>query len=94
MASQVRRSLLIGGHLCCAVLRRLLQTCHRARPLLLSLCALLLAGVAQYTYLNALYLVDDLYEVTGPREPMLEERFTLRARSGGSMKTLKAFVER
>ena len=61
------------------------------------LFTLIIAGTAivvEYCYLNQLYLLDDIYDISGPRELSIEEKFTIQTMANSNnLPMLKRFVE-
>jgi len=55
----------------------------------------ILISIIYYMYLNSLYLVDEVYDINGPREFILREKFTLRVKAphASHLNQLKMFVE-
>ena len=61
-----------------AIGRASIRLIYNQKWLLVALILLFSAFLTEYLYLNNLYLIDDLYDITGPKEYSLEEKFTLR----------------
>jgi Glycosyl transferase family 64 domain len=51
-------------------------------------------SICYYQYLNILYTVDEIYEVDGLREPLLEEQVTIRVPLPDNKAHLKPFIEK
>lgn len=88
------RYIIRAYHVSVTILRLITRILYAYRFFLLSLLILIFAALAEYTYLNALYLVDDIYDITGPKELSLHEKFTIRVVAVQHPQHLKVFVEK
>ena len=55
--------------------------------------SLLLSFIIFYTYLNLLYMIDESYDISGPKEYNINEKITLRVKSSHNINQLKSFVQ-
>eukprot|EP01041_Mallomonas_annulata_P003048 gene3048-5969_t len=46
-----------------------------------------------YTFLNSLYLIDEVYDITGPKEYSMDEKLIIRVNSSDNINQLKSFVQ-
>ena len=69
------------------------RICFSFRYFILAFIIVLFAALIEYSYLNHLYLLDDIYEISGPRELSLDEKFTIQTIASDNLHHLKTFVE-
>lgn len=56
------------------------------------LTALLVVLIAYYVYLNTLYIVDEIYDIQGPKELYLSEKLVIRVYENNLLSEINKFV--
>ena len=94
MIALLRRAGWAVSSLLLAMLKTIRSLDYSYRYLLITLFVTGIAILIEYSYLNRLYLLDDIYDITGPRELSLDEKFTIKTIANhDNLQLLKTFVE-